>query len=83
MSKKGSRKSKQVTESTTAPVVDRAPPWSVIYYRAANGTVPAFDFLDSCPGKIEAEFVAVLDAVERRRRPSSLAAGSGRRCTAR
>jgi hypothetical protein len=63
VSKKRGRKSKQVSESGAAPVVDRAPPWSVIYYRAADGTVPALDFIDSCPGKIEGEFVAVLDAV--------------------
>jgi hypothetical protein len=63
VSKKGGRKSKQVRESGAAPVVHRAPPWSVIYYRAADGTVPALDFIDSCPGKIEGEFVAVLDAV--------------------
>jgi hypothetical protein len=28
-----------------------------------DGSVPADDFLCKCPGKIEAEFVAVLDAV--------------------
>lgn len=38
-------------------------PWSVIYYRAPGGTVPALAFLDGCPGKIDAEFAAVLDAV--------------------
>jgi len=27
-----------------------------VYYRAANGTAPALEFLDSCPGKIDAEF---------------------------
>jgi hypothetical protein len=35
----------------------------VIYYRAPDGTVPALEFLDSCPGKIDAEFTAALDAV--------------------
>lgn len=43
--------------------MNREPPWAVIYYRAADGTVPATRFLDECPGKIDAEFVAVLDAV--------------------
>ena len=38
-------------------------PWSVVYYRAPDGKVPALDFLDACPGKIDAEFTAVLDAV--------------------
>jgi hypothetical protein len=39
------------------------PPWAVVYYRAADGTAPALEFLDGCPGKIDAEFTAVLDAV--------------------
>lgn len=38
-------------------------PWEVVYYQAPDGRVPALDFLDSCPGKIDAEFTAVLDAV--------------------
>jgi hypothetical protein len=38
-------------------------PWAVVYYRAPDGTVPALEFLDNCPGKIDAEFTAVLDAV--------------------
>src|SRR6266699_2299134 len=36
---------------------------AIIYYRAPDGTVPALGFLDNCPGKIDAEFTAVLDAV--------------------
>jgi hypothetical protein len=63
VSKKRGRKSKQASESTTAPVVDRTPPWRIIYSRAADGSSPALDFLASCPGKIDGEFVAVLDAV--------------------
>jgi hypothetical protein len=43
--------------------VDRTPPWTVVYFRASDGSAPALDFLDGCPGKIDAEFVAVLDAV--------------------
>ena len=38
-------------------------PWAVIYYAAPDGTAPALEFLDGCPGKIDAEFTAVLDAV--------------------
>jgi hypothetical protein len=43
--------------------VDRTPPWGIVYYKAADGSVPALEFLDACPGKIDAEFNAVLDAV--------------------
>ena len=35
----------------------------MIYYKAPDGSVPALEFLDGCPGKIDAEFTAVLDAV--------------------
>jgi hypothetical protein len=38
-------------------------PWSVIYYQAPDGSAPAIDFLSGCPGKLEAEFAATLDAV--------------------
>lgn len=38
-------------------------PWAVTYYRAPDGTVPALEFLDACPGTIDAQFTAVLDAV--------------------
>jgi hypothetical protein len=38
-------------------------PWSVIYYRAPDGSAPAIDFLTDCPRKLEGEFAAVLDAV--------------------
>lgn len=63
MSKGRARKSKRASESGAGSTLDRTPPWSIIYYRAAGGTVPALDFLDSCPGKLEGEFTAVLDAV--------------------
>lgn len=43
--------------------VDRTPPWSIVYYEAPDGLVPALAFLDACPGKLDAEFTAVLDAV--------------------
>lgn len=40
-----------------------AVPWVVVYYLTQEGTAPALDFLDSCPGSIDAQFIAVLDAV--------------------
>jgi hypothetical protein len=46
-----------------APSVNRSPPWAIVYYEARDGSAPALKFLDGCPGKIDAEFVAVLDAV--------------------
>jgi hypothetical protein len=42
---------------------DEQLPWAVIYYQAPDGTVPALEFLDGCPGTIDAQFTAVLDAV--------------------
>jgi len=42
---------------------DGPPAWAIVYFQASGGTVPALDFLDGCPGKIDAEFTAVLDAV--------------------
>jgi hypothetical protein len=38
-------------------------PWSIVYYQAPDGTVPALEFLDGCPGTVDAQFTAVLDAV--------------------
>jgi hypothetical protein len=43
--------------------VDRTPPWAIIYYRRANGSVPALEFLDGCPLSVQADLAAVLDAV--------------------
>ena len=37
--------------------------WQIEYYKREDGSVPAADFLDDCPTKIEAQFNAVLDAV--------------------
>jgi hypothetical protein len=42
---------------------DEQLPWSIVYYRASDGTVPALEFLDGCPVAIDAQFTAVLDAV--------------------
>lgn len=45
------------------PTIDRRPPWAVVYAATADEASPALAFLDDCPGKIDAEFTAVLDAV--------------------
>jgi hypothetical protein len=37
--------------------------WGVVYYRAPDGSIPAEQFLDSCPTKVEATMLAVLEAV--------------------
>ena len=37
--------------------------WDVIYYKAQDGRVPADEFLDECPPGVEADLIAVLDAV--------------------
>jgi len=29
-------------------------PWGVVYYRTADGRVPADEFLNRCPDKVEA-----------------------------
>jgi hypothetical protein len=38
-------------------------PWGIVYYKRPDGTVPAERFLDSCPPKIEARLLVVLEAV--------------------
>ena len=38
-------------------------PWSIVYYQAPDGSVPGLEFLDGCPGTVDAQFTAVLDAV--------------------
>lgn len=38
-------------------------PLDIVYYRAPDGKFPALDFLEACPGTIDAQFAAVLDAV--------------------
>jgi hypothetical protein len=37
--------------------------WRIEYYKHHSGSVPAAEFLDGCPAKIDAQFNAVLDAV--------------------
>jgi Txe/YoeB family toxin of Txe-Axe toxin-antitoxin module len=51
-------------------------PWGVVYYRAADGRVPADEFLDRCPDNVEATILAVLEAV--RRAPPPAFSGGGK-----
>lgn len=53
-----------------------AMPWGVVYYKAADGRVPADDFLEACPDKVEATILAVLEAV--RGAPSPAFSGGGK-----
>jgi hypothetical protein len=57
------RRRKSSKREPAKPSVNRRPPWAILYYEASDGTAPALEFLDDCPGKIDAEFTAVLDAV--------------------
>ena len=61
MAKRSTQSGKKA--AAEAPSVDRSPPWAIVYYEAPDGSAPALKFLDECPGKIDAEFAAVLDAV--------------------
>jgi hypothetical protein len=56
-------RSRSGSKTSAPPRVDRTPPWSIVYYAAPDRALPALEFLDACPGKIDAEFTAVLDAV--------------------
>ena len=38
-------------------------PWDVIYYETKDGRCPGDEFLDDCPTKVAAQFLAVLDDV--------------------
>jgi len=37
--------------------------WGVVYCETEDGKVPAEEFLDACPAKVDARFSAVLEAV--------------------
>jgi hypothetical protein len=37
--------------------------WGVVYCETGDGKVPAEEFLDACPAKVDARFSAVLEAV--------------------
>jgi hypothetical protein len=39
--------------------------WGIVYVETSDGKVPAAEFLDACPPKLEARFSAVLEAVRR------------------
>jgi Txe/YoeB family toxin of Txe-Axe toxin-antitoxin module len=44
--------------------------WGIVYYAKEAGDVPADDFLDACPSKVEATILAVLEAVRAAPPPS-------------
>jgi hypothetical protein len=48
----------------------------IVYYKAADGTVPADVFLDSCPDRVEATILAALEAV--REAPPPQFSGGGK-----
>ncbi|MGB2711888.1 MAG: hypothetical protein WBC33_10260 [Conexibacter sp.] len=50
--------------------------WGIVYYTTADGRVPADEFLDACPDKVEATILAVLEAV--RRAPPPAFSGGGK-----
>jgi Txe/YoeB family toxin of Txe-Axe toxin-antitoxin module len=50
--------------------------WGIVYYKAGDGTVPADQFLESCPDKVEATILAVLEAV--REAPPPQFSGGGK-----
>ncbi len=37
--------------------------WDIVFYKTADERVPTDEFLDGCPLKVRAQFLAVLDAV--------------------
>lgn len=50
--------------------------WGIVYYEPTDGKVPAADFLDACPAKVDAIFNAVLEAV--REAPPPAFSGGGK-----
>lgn len=50
--------------------------WGVSYYKAQDGSVPAEDFLDTCPTKVAATIDAVLEIV--RAAPPPAFSGGGK-----
>lgn len=50
--------------------------WGIVYYRTAAGDVPADQFLDGCPSKVDATINAVLQAV--RAAPPPAFSGGGK-----
>lgn len=37
--------------------------WDIVYYREPDGSVPTEEFLDECPDGVEADLLAIVDAV--------------------
>jgi hypothetical protein len=50
--------------------------WGVVYYKTRDGKIPADEFLDSCPAKVEATILAVLETV--RAAPPPTFSGGGK-----
>ncbi|MDQ2760193.1 MAG: hypothetical protein M3Y17_07090 [Actinomycetota bacterium] len=50
--------------------------WGIAYYRAPDNSVPAGDFIPSCPNKVAANLLAVLEAV--RAAPPPAFSGGGK-----
>jgi hypothetical protein len=50
--------------------------WGIVYYAAADGSAPGLDFLKSCPVKVRAKLLAVLEAV--RAAPPPAFSGGGK-----
>lgn len=50
--------------------------WGIVFYADETGAVPARAFLDACPAKVAATFIAVLDAV--RAAPPPAFSGGGK-----
>lgn len=57
--------------------------WNIVYYKADDGRVPAIEFLESCPTKVEAEMIATLDAVAEAPPPQFSGGGKWEGCTER
>jgi hypothetical protein len=54
---------KKHVEHSSGPTAEEYLYWDVVYYLTPSKAAPALEFLDNCPGSIDAQFVAVLDAV--------------------
>jgi len=52
--------------------------WDIVDYAAADGSVPAIEFLDGCPVKVAANLLAVLDAVAEAPPPQYSGGGADR-----
>lgn len=50
--------------------------WAISYYRTADDRVPGEDYLDGCPAKVEANLLAVIEAV--REAPPPAFSGGGK-----